>query len=225
MRRDQLEHIIRAAAAVTGENEFIVVGSQAILGQYPDAPAPLLISMEADLYPPAQPQMSDFIDGSLGPDTLFDKTHGIHADGVSPNTATLPAGWADRLIPICNANTNGATGWCIEVHDIAIAKYAAGRGKDLRYTADLWEAALLDPETLAERLRNTEFKPTDKPRDWIEATIRRHRHLHDTGRRPRVPSAQAPSRAAADVIARRTPMPNSGAAPRAPRSKPGRDRD
>ena len=52
MRRDQLEHIIRAAAAVTGENEFIVVGSQAILGQYPDAPAPLLISMEADLYPP-----------------------------------------------------------------------------------------------------------------------------------------------------------------------------
>ena len=50
MRRDQLEHIIRAAAAVTGENEFIVVGSQAILGQYPDAPAPLLISMEADLY-------------------------------------------------------------------------------------------------------------------------------------------------------------------------------
>ena len=130
MRRDQLEHIIRAAAAagaaaaVTGENEFIVVGSQAILGQYPDAPAPLLISMEADLYPPAQPQMSDFIDGSLDPDTLFDKTHGIHADGVSPNTATLPAGWADRLIPICNANTNGATGWCIEVHDIAIAKYA-----------------------------------------------------------------------------------------------------
>ena len=70
--------------------------------------------MEADLYPPAQPQMSDFIDGSLGPDTLFDKTHGIHADGVSPNTATLPAGWADRLIPICNANTNGATGWCID---------------------------------------------------------------------------------------------------------------
>ena len=145
MRRDQLEHIIRAAAAVTGENEFIVVGSQAILGQYPDAPAPLLISMEADLYPPAQPQMSDFIDGSLGPDTLFDKTHGIHADGVSPSTATLPAGWADRLIPICNANTNGATGWRIEVHDIAIAKYAAGREKDLRYTADLWEAPCSTP--------------------------------------------------------------------------------
>ena len=70
MRRDQLEHIIRAAAAVTGENEFIVVGSQAILGRYPDAPAPLLISMEADLYPPAQPQMSDFIDGSLGPQAI-----------------------------------------------------------------------------------------------------------------------------------------------------------
>ena len=51
MRRDQLEHIIRAAADVTGENDFIVIGSQAILGQYPGAPDPLLSSMEADLYP------------------------------------------------------------------------------------------------------------------------------------------------------------------------------
>ena len=191
MRRDQLEHVIRAAADVTGESEFIVIGSQAILGQYPDAPAPLLVSMEADLYSPSRPETSDFIDGSLGPDTLFDKTHGIHADGVSPNTATLPAGWSDRLTPIRNDNTNGATGWCIEVHDIAIAKYAAGREKDLRYTGDLWENALLDPETLAERIRNTVFKPTDKPREWIEATVRRQQGLHDTGRRPR---AQAPSR-------------------------------
>ena len=88
-----------------------------------------------------------------------------HADGVSPNTATLPAGWGDRLTPIQNANTNGATGWCIEVHDIAIAKYAAGREKDLR---------------------NTEFKPTDKPRDWVEATIGRHQRLHNNADRPRV---------------------------------------
>ncbi len=35
MRRDQLEHIIRAAAAVTRQNDLIIIGSQAILGQYP----------------------------------------------------------------------------------------------------------------------------------------------------------------------------------------------
>ena len=43
------------------------------------------------------------------------------ADGVSPSTASLPAEWDKRLIPICNPNTNGATGWCIETHDIAVA--------------------------------------------------------------------------------------------------------
>ena len=77
MRRDQLEHIIRAAAAVTKQNDLIIIGSQAILGQYPNAPEPLLVSMEADIYAPGAPHLSDYIDGALGPDTAFDTTHGI----------------------------------------------------------------------------------------------------------------------------------------------------
>ena len=182
MTRQELEHIIRAAADITKQDNLIVIGSQAILGQHPNAPEELLVSMEADIYAPAAPELSDYIDGALGRGSLFDKTHGYHADGVSPSTASLPAGWNDRLVPICNPNTNGATGWCIETHDIAIAKYAAGREKDLRYTGDLWENGLLDPRTLDERLRDTRLKPTDKPRDWIESTIRRHRVLHDTRR-------------------------------------------
>ena len=44
MRREDLEHIIRAAAALTKENDFIIIGSQAILGQYPDAPQALRVS-------------------------------------------------------------------------------------------------------------------------------------------------------------------------------------
>jgi hypothetical protein len=50
MQRAQLEHIIRAAAAITGAQEFIIVGSQAILGAFPDAPAELLRSIEADIF-------------------------------------------------------------------------------------------------------------------------------------------------------------------------------
>ena len=184
MDRQQLEHIIRAAADITKERHFIIIGSQAILGQYPNAPAPLLLSMEADLYPPARVELSELIEGNIGRDSRFDDTYGYHADGVSPTTASLPKGWAERLTPICNANTNGSTGWCIDVHDLAIAKYAAGREKDLRYNSELWEAGYLDSETLAQRLRDTELKPTDQSRDKIEATIRRHRRLHDTGRRP-----------------------------------------
>lgn len=48
MTREQLEHVIRAAAAITGDNEIIVIGSTSILGQFPNAPAEMLGSIEAD---------------------------------------------------------------------------------------------------------------------------------------------------------------------------------
>ena len=46
MNVEQLRHILRAAAAVTGEKVFIVIGSQAILGSHPDAPRSLRRSIE-----------------------------------------------------------------------------------------------------------------------------------------------------------------------------------
>lgn len=51
MRRVDLEHVLRAASAITNERDFIVIGSQAILGQFPDAPDELLVSAEVDIYP------------------------------------------------------------------------------------------------------------------------------------------------------------------------------
>ena len=44
MTRDELEHAIRAAADVAKQDTLIVIGSQAVLGQFPDAPAEFLIS-------------------------------------------------------------------------------------------------------------------------------------------------------------------------------------
>ena len=43
MRREQLEHIIRAASAITNQRDIVVIGSQAVLGQFPDAPEELLM--------------------------------------------------------------------------------------------------------------------------------------------------------------------------------------
>jgi hypothetical protein len=51
VKRSELEHVIRAAAAISGDDELIVIGSQAVLGQFPDAPAELCVSIEVDLYP------------------------------------------------------------------------------------------------------------------------------------------------------------------------------
>jgi len=47
MTREQLEHVRRASAAITADTSFVVIGSQAVLLQCPDAPAELLASNEA----------------------------------------------------------------------------------------------------------------------------------------------------------------------------------
>ncbi|MBP6629916.1 MAG: hypothetical protein KA297_10845 [Kofleriaceae bacterium] len=62
MNRAALEHIVRAAAMISGDDELIVIGSQAILGQYPDAPAALLMSDEADVYPRNHPERAELIE-------------------------------------------------------------------------------------------------------------------------------------------------------------------
>ena len=49
MTRDQLEHIIRASSEISNEYEIVIVGSQSVLGEYPNAPGELLRSMEADV--------------------------------------------------------------------------------------------------------------------------------------------------------------------------------
>src|SRR6185312_9048751 len=66
MTRDQLEHVIRAAAAIAGVTDIVVIGSQSILGAYPNAPEALLVSQEADVYPMQHPERGDLIDGSIG---------------------------------------------------------------------------------------------------------------------------------------------------------------
>lgn len=51
MKRADLENILRASRGITGESDFIVLGSQSILAVHPDAPRELRASMEADIYP------------------------------------------------------------------------------------------------------------------------------------------------------------------------------
>lgn len=164
MKRDQLEHIIRAACAIVDDDEVVVIGSQAILAQYPDAPAELTQSLEADVYPKHHPERAELIDGALGELSMFHGTFGYYADGVSERTATLPSGWKERLIPVRNQNTLGKTGWCLEVHDLLISKYIAGRDKDLRFAAAAARHGLADRSTLLERLAGTDVDAVARDR-------------------------------------------------------------
>lgn len=98
MRRDEFEHVIAAAAEVSGEREIVVIGSQAILGSVPDPPKAMLFSMEADVYPLNAPAKAEEIDGSLGDGSPFHGTYGYYAHGVGPETAIAPRDWEERLV-------------------------------------------------------------------------------------------------------------------------------
>lgn len=155
MKRHELEHVLRAAAGITGADRFVVIGSQAILGQFPDAPPELLISAEADVFSLRSPDDADLIDGSIGEGSPFHQTFGYHAHGVGEETAVLPAGWKDRLVAVRTENTGEATGLCLEVHDLAVSKLVAGRQKDLEFVAGLLRHGLARTDTTRDRLAVT----------------------------------------------------------------------
>jgi len=69
--RAQLEHLIRASGAIAASDSVVIIGSQAILALHPDAPAELLGSMEAALYPLDDPRKADIIDGAIGEESPF----------------------------------------------------------------------------------------------------------------------------------------------------------
>src|ERR1700733_14129993 len=100
MRREEFELVIRAAADAVGLDEFVIVGSQAIHGEACEPPEELLSSMEVDMYPLADPDRADYIDGALGDGSWFERTHGYFAHAVGPTTAKAPAGWMDRLVRV-----------------------------------------------------------------------------------------------------------------------------
>ncbi len=159
MTREQLEHLIRAAAVITDDNEIVVIGSQAILGQFPQAPESMLISAEADLFPRNHPERADVLDGSIGELSPFHETFGYYAQGVGEETARLPQGWQDRLVVVQNENTRGAKGLCLEIHDLLVSKIIAGREKDVEFMRDAAAHRMADPEILLHRLATVEVEP------------------------------------------------------------------
>lgn len=139
MTRDELEHIIRASADVTGQHEFIIVGSQSILGPVPHPQEVFTVSMEADIYPKGAPELAEKIDGAIGEGSQFHDTYGYYAQGVGPETAILPRDWQTRVHRVQNENTNGRIGYYLDVADLFLSKAAAARQKDREFCMALIE--------------------------------------------------------------------------------------
>jgi hypothetical protein len=171
MRRDQLEHAIRASCQIIGQLEVIVVGSQAILGTYPEyeLPSAATQSLEVDILPITDDnnetmQLADLIFGVAGDLSQFQQVHGFSIDGVDLTTSALPEGWRTRLVKVQNENTAAPgghpqyIGWCLDKEDLCVAKLCAFREKDLNFVDALISEGLVDLKVIAARL------PTVPPR-------------------------------------------------------------
>ena len=171
MNREDLEHIIRASGEVTDQYEFIIVGSQSMLGSIPNPEAVFKMSAEAAIYPYQAPDLADEIDANIGEGSRFHETHGYYAQGVGPETAILPSGWISRVHRVQNSNTNGRVGYCLDVLDLFMSKAAAGRDKDREFCMALLEHGYVRPVRALEMVDTMPLGPDEQRR--LRAAIRR----------------------------------------------------
>jgi hypothetical protein len=158
MTREELEHLIRACAEVTQHYEFVILGSQSILGPLPNAEADFTMSAEVDIYPLQAPELADAIDG---------------AQGVGPETAVLPSDWMTRVHRVQSAATNDRVGYCLDVVDLFLAKAAAARDKDRVFCMALMRHGHVDLERAMDLVPKMPLD--DAGQNRLRATLKRWR--------------------------------------------------
>ncbi|MBC7564105.1 MAG: hypothetical protein H7305_14450 [Gemmatimonadaceae bacterium] len=175
MTRAQFEHAIRAAGAVLGVTELLVIGSQAVHGSMAGAlPIEATRSVEVDVAVrgDADGRLADLIDGSIGEASMFHDTFGYYAQGVVESTARLPEGWQARLVPFDTPGTRGVTAWCLELHDLWVSKAVAGRDKDREFCRALLQRGVVMRDVLVSRLDSVpalDPRVASAARAWIVA--------------------------------------------------------
>jgi hypothetical protein len=158
MKKQQVDHILRAAGEITGEKQFVIIGSQSLHGKHPDLADEILRSFEVDLIAKQNPDRTEWLN-SIGQDSQFHAAHGYYADPVDETTATLPKGWKGRLVNLAAGDTHGVSALCLDPHDLAIAKYIARREKDVVFTRELARRGITTQERLLALLEKT---PVDR---------------------------------------------------------------
>ena len=170
MKKQQLDHVLRAAGRITGEKQFIIVGSQSLHGKHPDLPDDIIRSAEVDLIAKKQVNRTEWLN-AIGQDSPFHETFGYYADPVDETTATLPKGWKGRLVNLPAGETEGVKGLCLDPHDLVIAKYVARREKDIVFIRELVRRSIVTRHRLLALLEETNVDA--QVRDRIRKDIAR----------------------------------------------------
>jgi hypothetical protein len=183
MKKQQVDHVLRAAGRITGEKQFIIIGSQSLHGKYPDLADEILKSVEVDLIAGKKVARTEWLN-AIGHLSRFHETFGYYADPVDLSTAMLPKGWKGRLVTLPPGDTEGVKGLCLDPHDLVIAKYVASREKDLIFTRELAHRGIVSEDQLLSLLDQTSVN--EQVRDRIRKHVARDFHAdRDLGSKAR----------------------------------------
>lgn len=149
MRREQLQELLREAGRIAGREELVVIGWQAVHAVTGTAPPEVVVSRECDLLLDEGDAAAAALERQLGMQSPFFAERGLYVDVVPPGIPVLPEGWRDRLVSL---DAPPVVARCLEAHDLAIAKLAAGRLKDYELVAALTREGILDAAALRERI-------------------------------------------------------------------------
>src|SRR5215467_11420811 len=120
MKKRHIDHVLKAASQVTGERQFIIIGSQALHGRWPDAADSIVRSAEIDLVAKPTADRAKWLD-AIGHASPFHESFGYYADPIDEGAAKLPRGWKSRLVNLPEGDTGGVRGLCLDPHDLAIS--------------------------------------------------------------------------------------------------------
>ncbi len=169
MKKSQLEHVLRAARKICSDDEFIVIGSQSLHGKFPDVADSIMRSFEVDVIAKNHVRNTDFLN-VIGVDSCFHEEYGYYADPVDAKDAVLPRHWRNRLVHLKLDDPDADFhAYCLEPHDLVVAKLAAGREKDKVFIRELLSRGLVSLETVRRRLAETSL--SDDRRQGMEILL------------------------------------------------------
>src|SRR5260370_12618398 len=104
MKKREVDHVLRAAGRITGEKQFIIIGSQSLHGKYPDLPDDLVKSFEVDLMALKKADRTEWLE-VIGAYSPVHESLGYYAAPVGDKTTILPQCWKVQLVNIPPADT------------------------------------------------------------------------------------------------------------------------
>ena len=172
---EDLERVVRAIASAFKTDTVIIIGSQAILMSWPDAPEDMRGTPEIDAYPgnaktweAAEAQRDDgppleaseHIHAFFGEGSDFHKDHGFYIDGVDEMTAKLPRSWRRRAA-FQFFDVEGRTVQAIapSPDDLIVSKLARLDDKDKAFVKAYHRERNLDIQLIEARIAETDLDP------------------------------------------------------------------